>query len=214
MTTPQDNPPAKRGRPVDPELQQQRRQDLMDAAYELLRNNSYRSITIRDLATQAGTQSAMIRYYFGDKQGLFLAMLKQIADQRFSHFQRLSEAPDPIRSFIEASLQFFAEHSPLIRLITDEMLAGDSALKQAIIETGPKRMATLLPKLIESQQQAGQLRADLDPKWAAFSLVSLIMMPFIVSPVRQQAWQIDDSVLPSSSWSDHIYRLFTEGARP
>ncbi|WP_315982105.1 helix-turn-helix domain-containing protein [Aliamphritea spongicola] len=61
----------KRGRPTDPALQEKRREDLLDAAFELLRHKSYRSITIRELASQANTQSAMIKYYFNDKQECF-----------------------------------------------------------------------------------------------------------------------------------------------
>ncbi|MEH6472746.1 MAG: TetR/AcrR family transcriptional regulator [Halopseudomonas sp.] len=205
---------TKRGRPADPALQEARKQDLIHAAYELLRHKSYRSITIRDLASQAGTQSAMIKYYFGDKQGLFVAMLERVAQLQLSAFQAVLSAPNPIKAFIETSLQFFSQNPSLVRLITDEVLSSDSPLKKAYIEILPKRMAVLLPELILAQQQTGRLRTDMDAKWAAFSLVNLILTPFIIAPVRQDVWGIADDELCSSQWAAHIYRLFTEGVRP
>lgn len=203
----------KRGRPADPGLQHQRKQELLDAAFELLRHKSYRSISIRELADAAGTQSAMIKYYFGDKQGLFLALLEQIATKQLAAFQAVLSAPDPMKAFITTSLAFFAQNPPVVRLVIDEVLSGDSPLQQGFIELIPTRMARLLPQLINAQQQAGRLRQDLDPKWAAFSLVSLILTPFILAPVREQAWNIRNDEVSSSRWVDHIYRLFMEGVR-
>jgi hypothetical protein len=72
-------------------------------------------------------------------------------------------------------------------------------------------MAVLLPQLIEKQQSEGICRSDANPKWLAFSLMTLIVMPFIGQSVRQQAWQISDQDISSQTWSDHIYQLFTVG---
>lgn len=213
MALPTNTPASKRGRPVDPQLQAQRREDLLDAAFELLRQQDYRSITIRDLAAQAGTQSAMIKYYFGNKRGLFLALLERISATQFANVQAVLSAPDPIRAFIETTLTFFEDNPQIVRLMTTEVLSGDSELQQDLIDMMPKKMAALLPTLIESQQQAGRLRADLDPKWTAFSLVSLILTPFLGAPIRQLAWNISDEQINSPAWADHIYRLFIEGVR-
>ncbi|MFT6914490.1 MAG: AcrR family transcriptional regulator [Motiliproteus sp.] len=202
---------TKRGRPTDPRLQEARKQDLIDAAYALLRHSSYRRITIRDLANEAGTQSAMIKYYFGDKQGLFLALLERVARQHLSAFEALRSAPDPIKAFIETSLQFFSNNPSIIRLVTDEVLHGDSPLRQAFLDMLPKRMAVLLPQLIVAQQQLGLMRQDLNPKWTAFSLINLILTPFIIAPERKEVWTISDAELCSSHWAAHIYHLFTLG---
>tara|TARA_R110002095_G_scaffold209210_2_gene195557 strand:- start:80 stop:550 length:471 start_codon:yes stop_codon:yes gene_type:complete len=155
----------------------------------------------------------MIKYYFGDKQRLFLALLERMSDRQLTSFQAVLNAPDPIRAFIEATLDFFSRNPPMVRLVVDEVLSGDSPLRQAFIQMAPTRIATLLPRLISAQQQAGTIRHDLDPKWAAFSLISLIMAPFILGPARELAWDISSDEIASSYWADHIYRLFSEGVR-
>ncbi|MEH6626705.1 MAG: TetR/AcrR family transcriptional regulator [Motiliproteus sp.] len=204
---------VKRGRPVDPKLQEQRKDDLLNAALELLLHKSYRSITIRDLASTAGTQSAMIKYYFGDKEGLFLAMLERIASKQVLEYQTLLDGPEPIKPFVESALRFFSQNPAFVRFVTDEIMSKDSALRDAFVEMMPKRMAKILPEMISKQQQAGRLRSDLDPQWAAFSLMNLIMTPFIMAPVRDLVWNIDHQDVSSAEWAEHIYRLFIQGVQ-
>lgn len=79
--------PSLRGRPVNAITQQQRKHGLMNTAFELLKEKSYRSITIWEIAAKANMQSAMISYYFGDKEGLFIALLEILAKQQFEQFQ-------------------------------------------------------------------------------------------------------------------------------
>ncbi len=201
-----------RGRPADPALQEKRREDLLDAAFELLRHKSYRSITIRELAAQANTQSAMIKYYFTDKQGLFLALLERISEQQKSDFDAVREADEPLKVFISRSVTFFAKNQPVTRLIADEVIAGDSDLKKVFIATLPKRTADMLPALIEAEQQAGRVRADMNPKWLGFSLLNMIITPFVAVPVREQVWHISHEEIASDIWAEHVYRIFTEGA--
>lgn len=204
---------SSRGRPVNIVTQQQRKHRLITAAFELLKEKSYRSITIREVAAKADMQSAMISYYFGDKEGLFIALLEKLAEQQFEQFQKVYDNENPIKEFINIAVDYFANNSAITRLITDEVLHENSVLSERFIESFPKRMAVLLPQLIEKQQHMGQGRANANSKWLAFSLMTLIVMPFIGQSVRQQAWQISDQDVSSQAWSDHIYKLFTAGWR-
>lgn len=200
-----------RGRPVNPTDQQDRKTRLMDAAYTLLQEKSYRSITIREIAEQAGMQSAMISYYFGDKQSLFIGLLEKQAEQQFIQFQKIFEDVNPIKAFIPMSIQYFANNGAITRLITDEILFQSSPLSDRFIDLFPKRMATILPDLIKKQQQQGLYRADANPTWTAFTLMTMILMPFIGSSIRQKAWDISESDVSSEAWAEHIYQLFSAG---
>ena len=207
-------PPAtpKRGRPTDPALQEKRREDLLDAAFELLRHKSYRSITIRELASQANTQSAMIKYYFNDKQGVFLALLERVSQQQQEDFAAVKASDEPLKMFISRSVKFFAKNQPITRLIADDVIAGDSELKKVFIATLPKRTAEMLPELIAAEQKAGRIKGDMNPKWLGFSLINMIITPFVAVPVREQVWQISHDEIASDAWAEHVYRIFTEGA--
>ncbi|TQV88725.1 TetR/AcrR family transcriptional regulator [Aliikangiella coralliicola] len=200
-----------RGRPVDKDKQVEQKQKLLKVAAELLSEKSYKSVTIRELGDRAGVNSAMIRYYFENKEGLFTALLSQMSSEHFEKMQSLTKSDDPIKDFIRFMLQMLNQNSGLARIIHDEILAEESALKAAFLERFPKRMATFLPNLIEQQIQQKKFRDDINPKYAAFSLMGLIVTPFMAAPIREEAWKISADELKEPQWVEHLYRTFMYG---
>lgn len=202
-----------RGRPQDPQLQQQRKNQLLDAAMALLEQKSYRSITIRDIAQRAEMKSAMVSYYFGGKEGLFIALIERFADTNMLRMGSALDTDDPLKTFIQNTLTTMLASSPMMRLLADEMLSHEGPLRDRFIELMPGRVAKMLPQLLKGYQDKGLIRADADLKWAAFSLVSLLMTPFIVAPVREAAWSISNDNLASDAWATHIHTLFICGVQ-
>lgn len=202
-----------RGRPSNPQKAQQQKQLLFQAARDLLQQKSYKQISIRELASAAGLNSAMISYHFGSKEGLFTALIEHMGGQHFSQIQSLLSQDNPLKAFIAHMISFLSANLGIARFIHDEVLSESSTLRDHFIQGMPRRMATVLPMLIERYQQQGKFRADLNPKWAAFNLMNLIMMPLIAEPVREQAWGISLNEVTSPEWSDHIYRLFVAGCQ-
>ncbi len=203
---------SKRGRPEDPVLQEERKSALLDAAFELLQQKGYRSITIREIADKAEMKSAMISYYFGGKEGLFLGILERFAQLEVGRFKTLRNDPEPLRGFIRTAISNFSRNPAITRLLVDEVMSSDSHLRDRFIELMPKQIATLLPVLVKIEQAKGRIRQDADPKWLAFSLVTMVISPFIGAVVRDQAWNISHDEVSSDVWAEHIYRLFMEGA--
>lgn len=204
---------SSRGRPVNPDKQAEIKRRLIEAAASLISVKSYRSITIRELAMSAGVNSAMIRYYFEHKEGLFIALLDQMSNQHFAQMSSVKQSSDPIRQFILTLLKMLNKNSGMARMIHDEILQQDSSLKTAFLQRFPKRMAQFLPRLIQQQIDAGKMRKNLNPKYAAFSLVSLIIMPFLAEPIREEAWEITATDLAQPEWAEHLYQLFMFGSR-
>lgn len=179
----------------------------------LLGQKSYRSITIRDIAQRAEMKSAMVSYYFGGKEGLFIALIERFAATNMLQMGAALDAEDPLKAFIHQTLKTMLTASPMMRLIADEMLSHEGPLRDRFIELMPGRVAQMLPQLLKGYQDKGLIRADIDLKWAAFSLVSLLMTPFIVAPVREAAWSISEDDLASDAWANHIHTLFICGVQ-
>lgn len=83
------------------------RMRLMGAASELFVRKGFSGVSIREIADSAGTNSALISYYFGDKQGLFREVFRAAAEplnaERMARFERLARAPDPsVEEVVEA----------------------------------------------------------------------------------------------------------------
>ncbi len=51
---------------------------LIEAAGEVFADHGYQSATVRDICARAGANIAAINYHFGDKLGLYLAVLRHV----------------------------------------------------------------------------------------------------------------------------------------
>lgn len=202
---------ASRGRPSDPGVQKERKARLIEAAHNLLAEKSFRNITIRELASEAGMQSAMISYYFGSKEGLFIALLEDLSTKHFSSLEHLAQSGEPLKGFIFATLDHLKESRIMGRFLIDDVVGQPGPLGERFIELFPKRMQAFLPKLIAQEQALGRIRKDLNPQWAAFSLMNMLLMPFFAEPIRERAWNISKQSVNSPQWADHIYQLFIQG---
>ncbi len=200
--------PSGRGRPVDQKKQDEQKSKLLDAAQELLQKHSYRDITIRALSQRAEINSAMVSYYFGGKEGLFLALLDRMSGTHFNEMQRISKTEQPIKSFIHFILKMLNENNGFARFIYDEFEQNQTQLGEAFVKRFPTKMAQILPKLILKHTA---IRDKREAKFAAFTLMSMVIMPFVGSSVRKKAWQISDDDIAEDSWAEHIYKLFIAG---
>jgi AcrR family transcriptional regulator len=200
-----------RGRPVDLQAQEAQKLKLINAASSLLNSKTYKTITIREIAQLAGTKSAMISYYFGHKQGLFQAMMAHIHESQPDVFSHIQQAEKPLQAFINHVLNMASDNPGLVRFIHDEILNEQSPLSENFINSMPKAISIFLPELIRREIEKGNFRGDLDPKYAAFSLMGMIMSPFVIAPIREQVWQISLHEITQPLWADHIYNLFISG---
>lgn len=72
-------PPTPRGRrPGSPDT----RQSILDAARTVFARDGLERASMREIARQAGVDPALLRHYFGDRSGLFLAAARIALDPR------------------------------------------------------------------------------------------------------------------------------------
>lgn len=57
---------------------------ILDAAIRILARDGYQALTARNVAEEAGTNLALINYYFKGKRGLLLAIYDRLESQRFN----------------------------------------------------------------------------------------------------------------------------------
>jgi len=87
-------------------------------------------------------------------------------------------------------------------------MSKNSQLGNDFIERFPKRMSKMLPQLIiDNTSITDPVKAN----YAAFSLMMLIITPFLAEHVRKSGWGISDDEIQSTQWTEHIYSLFVHG---
>ena len=112
-------------------------QRLLDAARRLLARSGYSSLTVEAIGREAGENKALIRYYFGSKNGLLLALVDGlVSDTLWQARQRLSA---------------LSSREDRARLVVDtaETILGDAQSYRLLFD--------LLPRLLENPSMTKQL---------------------------------------------------------
>ena len=75
-------PPARRGRPPKAKAagSADTRDLILDASEDLFSKHGFYGVTIREVAREAGVDTALVHYYFGAKRGLFDAVFLRRAE--------------------------------------------------------------------------------------------------------------------------------------
>ncbi len=162
------------------------RTQILDAAEALFARQGYRSATIKALAGAAGVNTALLYYYFGDKQGLYHAVLERAFGGLMAEGNdRDVEALDPedaIRAFVALQATYFGAHPNRPHLFVRELI--DHGAEHAAGQL-TRLAATLFRRLcsaIERGQALGRFRAELDPRRAAVSTLSQVAWLQVARP--------------------------------
>jgi TetR/AcrR family transcriptional regulator len=166
---------------------------LLAAARALFLERGFEKTTARQIAQAAHTTPAMIHYYFGDKAGLFHAMLDQaIAPLRTLLAEGISSDAsqfDPA-ALMSLQMRLVAANPWIPRVIVNEVLAQSGRLRATFVRDVAGRHMPSLMKLFEQGQRSGKLRPDLDPKLTALSFISLCMFPFVARAVVEPVFGV------------------------
>lgn len=154
-----------------------RREAFLKAALEVFLEQGYESASMAEIVNRAGGSLTTLYNQFGDKQGLFLAMIRERAHTlSASMFVELS-AHTPI----ETGLTRIAEQS-LTKLLEPQSLelyrlllglgAKHPEVAAAFQANGPNRVSEALAAYLVDRAEAGEILVE-DPVEAAFLFISL-----------------------------------------
>ena len=75
---------------------------LLDAAEAIMLDEGYAAVTSRRVAEQAGTDAALVYYYFGTMEDLFVALFRRNAQRRAADFGDALTSPQPLWALWDA----------------------------------------------------------------------------------------------------------------
>jgi len=184
---------------------------LLKAALECFISDDYHKVTTRLIAEKAGTSVAMIRYYFGNKEGLYEEMIRE----------KLGALLDALDGQILSSTKGFGE---FFRLYYKTMISEPEfpklILKVLALNQGPgrrfieqllERGRTRGAKNVVELQKEGQISSSIDPDIMRMAFVSLAMTPMLLKDIfeKQTEQEMDEAFLDKlAAFNGH---LFTAG---
>jgi AcrR family transcriptional regulator len=138
----------------------ERRQQIIQAARDLIRETGNPGLSMRGLAARAGVSLATPYNLFGSKRAIVVAVLQDVREfqERFSGVQ----ATDPIERIFAAldmSIEFYVGDPTFYRTLWSAVFDATDAVRAEILN--PKRDA-FWRGLIEDAARAGAFAAEVD----------------------------------------------------
>ena len=159
---------------------------LLKAALDCFLADDYQKVTTRLIADKADTNISMIRYYFGNKEGLYEEMIKE----------KLGSLLDALDGQMMSSVEGFSD---FLRLYYNTMIEQPEfpklILKVLALNQGPGRRFIL--QLLERGRSGGskklddlknnkQISASIDPDIVRMAFVSLAMTPMLLKDIFEE----------------------------
>lgn len=167
------------------------RQRLLEEAFHAFMKADYNQVTLRPLATKAGTSVSMVTYYFGDKQGLYEEVVR-------SQFRRIGQALEESYSFEKGidleklMMSYFEIHqsNPDFPAFFINILAYKNAPGYALLAKILDSKREKINQLVSRSQNSGLVKHDLDVDVFRILLMSLSVFPFLIKGVLAESSKV------------------------
>jgi TetR/AcrR family transcriptional repressor of nem operon len=147
----------------------------LEAAMDEFWKKGYESTSLNDLCCCTGLHRGSLYQAFGDKHQLFMRSLNHYADREFREvadaaFQQDSPL-DSIRALVRTVCDHAAEGRGCLMINSMvELAPHDPEVKEMLMNEGQRRIA-VMTELLAKAQEAGEIRAELDPGMLARQLM-------------------------------------------
>lgn len=140
---------------IDQRRERQRieaRRAILDATEALVIESASCDFSMRSLGRRCGYSAPTVYHYFGDKDGLIDALLEERLAQLGEALDALPANGDPLadlRAVLLLSIEFWASHATLARLIWTLSSKGESRMP-AVIDRVSERVGAAVRELLAS----------------------------------------------------------------
>jgi AcrR family transcriptional regulator len=151
-----------------PKAPEANRARILAAATSEFAARGFKGASMDAIAARTATTRALINYYFGSKEKLYLAVLERVyAEIREAENELELEhltPVDAIRRIVEFTYDYYVEHEYFVRLVVAENQAKGRHMKRfPSLRTVNRPIVDMLGAVIARGQAEGVFRPDVDP---------------------------------------------------
>ena len=165
---PTTRPPARTSAMRKPKAPEANRARIVQAALSEFAARGFKGASMDAIAARTQTTRAMINYYFGAKEQLYLAVLEHVyAEIRHAEGELDLDHLSPIEAMgriVDFTFRYYIDHESFVRLVIAENQAKGRHLKKSkAMRTLNRPIVSLLSRVIERGQAEGSFRAGIEP---------------------------------------------------
>ncbi|HEX3431165.1 MAG TPA: TetR/AcrR family transcriptional regulator [Rhizomicrobium sp.] len=182
---------------------------MLDRAMTVFWRKGYEGASLSELTDAMGINPPSLYAAFGNKEGLFRAVLERYDARRQSLMDRVLAAPDPrtvARLFLEGVAGFAVDtegrNPPGCLLVQSGLSCSDAGIPQALAEHRAEKERALRERF-ERDKRAGKLSRDANPATLASYLVAMANGICVQAAAGATAEALHDIVeVALSAWPD------------
>jgi len=150
-----------------PKAPEANRARILDAAIKEFAARGFKGASMEAIAARTHTTRALINYYFGGKEKLYLAVLEHVYAEIRQAEDRLDldhlSPVDAIRRIVEFTYDYYIDHEGFVRLVVAENQAGGRHLRKSrVMRSLNRSIIDTLRRVLERGQRDGTFRPDVD----------------------------------------------------
>jgi AcrR family transcriptional regulator len=205
-------------RPAVPEVAA--RDQLLIAAGELMIESGNVDISLSDIALKTGLNSALVKYYFGNKAGLLMALIHKVIGGSLARMDEViathASPEEKLRMHIRGIVNTYFRFpyiSRLLHFVITERGGSQGATMAAEIV---KPLARSQKQILDEGVALGRFR-EVDPMLLYFHIIGACDQLFYGRYILQYGFGIDDiSATLKHDYANHLYEIIVNGllARP
>ncbi len=167
-------------------LPEQRRQDLVLAAFELLAEMGFEGLRTRDVAARAGVNIATLHYYFPTKEALIGGVVEHVMTRFRSTLEPHGSPDRQLRNHLRAVRKLMREEPEVASVMGELALRSprDPAIA-ALVRSTQDTWHQIVRGLLRRAAKEGHIRSDLDSDAAAamvLTTMTAMTLPFQAAP--------------------------------
>jgi AcrR family transcriptional regulator len=150
-----------------PKAPAENRESIVAAAIDEFAEHGFKGASMDSIAARTHTTRALINYYFGSKEKLYIRVLEQVYSEirEAESKLELDHLPpvDAVRRIVEFTFNYYLAHVGFVRLVVAENQAkGRQLRKSTLMRTLNRPIIDRLARVIERGQDEGRFRRDID----------------------------------------------------
>ncbi len=184
---------------------------LLGISRRLFAKRGYDAVSVRAVASEAGVNPAMIHYYFGNKEGLYLAVLHEVLAPTLERLAGLQAAGRHDRAalaeLVHAHMELMLREPWLAPLVAREVILREGPLQEAFASQVAGRIASGLRELVAGTPTARSGNGDL----AALSVLAMTIFPLLARNLVEKVYGVTVDDPFAGRWSAHVAALLFAG---